>query len=118
MRTSFRSIAPRRGLDGEAVSDPVQSLTATSSVPAWPRLCAVIPADHEAGSVGRTIESLLATDYPTGRRELVVVDGSTDGTLAEAREYASGRVTVVHKESGGKHPALNRGLRANDVDGD
>ena len=46
----------------------------------------VIPARNEAGRIGALVVAVLAQD-PRGRRiEVIVVDdGSTDGTVAEAR---------------------------------
>ena len=50
---------------------------------------AILPAFNEAGSVGRVIEEIRAFD--PGFDILVVDDGSTDGTAAEA-ELAGARV--------------------------
>lgn len=77
----------------------------------WPEITALIPAYNEEGYVGRCIDSFLQAEYPENRLEISVVDdGSTDGTLAEARKRECERVTVLHKENGGKHSALNYGL--------
>lgn len=68
--------------------------------PAWPTIVAVIPARNEAGSIGRTIRSLLSQDYP-GRLEAIVVDdASQDGTAAIAINAAEAagageRLTVL-----------------------
>lgn len=76
-----------------------------------PSISVLIPAHNEAGYVGRAIQALLDAEYPRSRFELVVIDdGSTDGTLAEARAFASDAVTVVSKPNGGKYSALNYGL--------
>ncbi|MDH5750241.1 MAG: glycosyl transferase family 2, partial [Rhodospirillales bacterium] len=40
----------------------------------WPTVAAVIPARDEAGTVGRTVASLLAQDYPGGISVVVVDD--------------------------------------------
>lgn len=70
-----------------------------------------MPAYDEEGYVGRAIQSLLNADYPREDFEIIVIDdGSTDGTLVEARAFASDVVTVVSKENGGKYSALNYGL--------
>ncbi|OIB55623.1 glycosyltransferase family 2 protein [Natrialba sp. SSL1] len=81
--------------------------------PPYPQLTVLIPAYNEEGYVGRTIQSLLDTDYPADALEIVAVDdGSTDGTFAEASAFAaaSERVSVVSKTNGGKYSALNYGL--------
>lgn len=85
---------------------------ATSRLPEeYPSISVLVPAYNEEGYVGRAIQSLLDADYPRGKFEVIVVDdGSTDGTLAEARSFASENVTVVTKRNGGKYSALNYGL--------
>lgn len=77
-----------------------------------PPVSIVVPAYNEAKVICRTIESLLASDYPNF--EIVVVDdGSSDNTYDLARETfaADPRVSVFHKENGGKAAALNFGWR-------
>ncbi|MFC6905910.1 glycosyltransferase [Halalkalicoccus tibetensis] len=77
----------------------------------YPSISVLVPAYNEEGYVGRAIQSLLDAEYPREKLEIIVVDdGSTDGTLAEARSFASDVVTVVTKENGGKYSALNYGL--------
>lgn len=77
----------------------------------YPSISVLVPAFNEEGYVGRTIQALLAADYPADKREIVVVDdGSDDGTYAEAERYAGPDVTVVTKDNGGKYSALNYGL--------
>lgn len=85
--------------------------TPTQSTADLPPITVLIPAYNEEGYVGRTISSLLQAAYPTEKLSIVVVDdGSTDGTYAEALQYTSETVTVVSKENGGKYSALNYGL--------
>ena len=61
---------------------------------AWPSVTAVVPARDEAATVGETVRSLLAQEYP-GLRVVVVDDGSQDGTGEIARAAGA---TVVHGE--------------------
>jgi glycosyltransferase involved in cell wall biosynthesis len=57
----------------------------------------------------RTIQSVLA--YPTPELEYIVIDGgSTDGTLAIIRQYASGITQWVSEPDGGLYDAMNKGL--------
>jgi hopene-associated glycosyltransferase HpnB len=88
----------------------------------WPEVVAVIPARDEAEAVGRTVQSLLAQDYP-GRFTLILVDDhSTDGTAEVARRAAEAagaaeRLRVVAGEAlpmgwTGKVWAMEQGLRA------
>lgn len=62
------------------------------------RVVAVIPARNEAETIGITVGSLLAQDYP-GTLEIILVDDqSDDGTADLARQAAEGRnrrLTVV-----------------------
>lgn len=66
----------------------------------WPPVTAVIPARDEAATVARTVQSVLAQDYP-GRLDAVVVDdGSQDATATIAAEAAAAmgareRLTVL-----------------------
>src|SRR3989304_337435 len=64
------------------------------------RFSVMIPARDEAVVLARTLEGILAVDYPAGKFEILVSDdGSTDGTSEIAERFASrhpGRVCVVH----------------------
>ncbi len=77
-----------------------------------PSVSVVVPAYNEARVIDRTIESLLAQDYP-GELEVVVVDdGSPDDTAEVARRAFGGdpRVAIYRKDNGGKASALNYGI--------
>lgn len=77
-----------------------------------PLVSVVVPAFNEAKVIGRTIESLLASDYP--KFEIIVVDdGSSDETSEIVRERFGGnkKVALFTKENGGKAEALNFGWR-------
>ena len=87
--------------------------------PAWPAVIAIVPARDEAATIGETVRSLLAQDYPGPFRLVVVDDRSTDGTGEVARAAAGGdpRLTVVTgraRPAGwtGKLWALQQGLEA------
>ncbi len=78
------------------------------------RLTVVVPAFEEEGRIGTTVGRLFA-DLDTlaayGGLEVVVVDdGSTDGTAAEAE--AAGAKVVVHPENRGKGAAVRSGVLA------
>jgi hopene-associated glycosyltransferase HpnB len=96
----------------QRLSDP------TPQLDRWPAVVAVIPARDEAATIGRTVASLLAQDYP-GRLNVVVVDdGSGDGTATVARAAGAGsdRVAVIDGEPlspgwTGKLWAVHQGLR-------
>lgn len=77
--------------------------------PAWPSISITVPSYNEEASIGATLESLLRIDYPSGRRQIVVVsDASTDGTDDIARAYAHRGVELLRlPERRGKTAAEN-----------
>lgn len=77
----------------------------------WPRISISLPAYNEAASIRRTLDSLLALDYPADRRQILVIsDASTDGTDDIVREYADRGVELLRlPERGGKTAAENAG---------
>ncbi len=80
-----------------------------------PEVSVVLVVWNEASRVGERIRNLLASDYPLGRLEIVVVsDGSDDGTVAKVREFEHDkrvRLLVRHERSG-KPACLNEGIAA------
>lgn len=100
----LRSLREQRETDAAAVDYPTCSI--------------LIPAHNEEKVIGRTIEAMLALEYPAERLTIVVInDGSTDRTGEIIAEYArrDARVrlfTVPPGEGGkGKSRALNLGIR-------
>ena len=79
----------------------------------FPSVAVIVPCFNEESTIGGTVESLLALDYPTDKLEIVLInDGSTDNTCAVMDCHASHpQVTVIHKENGGKHTCLNIGAK-------
>src|SRR5262245_15362018 len=72
-----------------------------------PLVSVLIPAYNAESWIADTIQSALAQTWPC--KEVVVVDdGSTDGTLAVARRFASKNVLVVTQENQGAAAARNR----------
>lgn len=77
---------------------------------ALPHVSIVIAAQNEAHQLAARIENLLSLDYPSDRREIIVVsDGSTDGTEAEVARFADA-VTYLAIPRSGKAVALNAGV--------
>jgi biofilm PGA synthesis N-glycosyltransferase PgaC len=79
----------------------------------YPPVSLIVPAYNEGKVIESALESLLTLDYP--HYEVIVIDdGSTDDTLANASslagEYGHCRVRVTTKRNGGKASALNSGL--------
>jgi cellulose synthase/poly-beta-1,6-N-acetylglucosamine synthase-like glycosyltransferase len=75
----------------------------------WPLITLTIPAYNEESSIGATLESLLAIEYPAHRRQILVVsDASTDRTDEVVRSYASRGVELLRTPTrGGKTAAEN-----------
>ncbi len=78
----------------------------------WPRISIVVPAYNEEPAIRRTIDSLLALDYPADRRQILVVsDASTDGTDAAVCSYAEQGVELLRlPKRCGKTAAENAAL--------
>lgn len=78
--------------------------------PVSPSVSVVISARDEEGAIGAKLDSVLASDYPADRLQVVVAsDGSTDGTADEVRARAP-RVELVELGAVGKAAALNAAL--------
>ena len=77
-----------------------------------PKTAAVIPAFNEANRVGNVVRTVVASRFFD--EVIVVSDGSTDATAAEAREAGA---TLVHELPGrrGKGAALAHGVMHTDA---
>jgi len=75
----------------------------------WPAITIILPAHNEAAAIARTLDAILATNYPAARRRIVVIsDASTDGTDEIVREFADRGVELVRLPArGGKTAAEN-----------
>jgi len=80
--------------------------------PEWPLISIVVPAFNEVNAIRRTLDALLALEYPEDRRQILVVsDASTDGTDEVVREYADRGVELLRLgERAGKTAAENAAL--------
>lgn len=79
----------------------------------YPTVDILVPCFNEEKTIGATIESLLALDYPKDKLAITVVDdGSRDNTAAIAEAYAAKHPSVrfYGKANGGKYTALNYGI--------
>lgn len=77
-----------------------------------PPVAIIVPCWNEETTIHGTVESLLALDYPKDKLQIILVnDGSTDNTKVVMDEYIGNpQITVLHKENGGKHTAINAGI--------
>ncbi|OLB80776.1 MAG: hypothetical protein AUI15_41090 [Actinobacteria bacterium 13_2_20CM_2_66_6] len=84
----------------------------TPSPTAWPSISIVLPVHNEAAVIRQTLENLLQLDYPTDRRQILVVsDASTDGTDVLVAGFAHRGVELLRlARRGGKTAAENAAL--------
>ena len=78
-----------------------------------PFLSVVVPCRNEVRSLGRCLASVIASDYPQNRLEVLVVDGaSTDGTRDVIAHWARSdeRIRMVENPRRTTPAALNRGI--------
>jgi len=76
-----------------------------------PFFSVVIPVFNRPREIQRALKSCLEQEY-AGFEVVVVDDGSTDDTVAAARQWADERVTIVsHPANRGVCPARNTGMR-------
>src|SRR3989344_6522042 len=78
----------------------------------FPTVTVIVPCFNEEKTLTMTMWSLLNLDYPKDKLSIIAVDdGSVDRTLFELNKFESyQQVTVLSKENGGKHTALNLAL--------
>ena len=74
-----------------------------------PQISIALPVYNEAETIARTLEQILAIDYPAARRQILVVsDASTDGTDAIVMRFAARGVELLRlPERVGKTAAEN-----------
>lgn len=74
-----------------------------------PSVTILVPAYNEVATIGRTLEGILAFDYPADRRQILVVsDASDDGTDAVVATFAERGVELLRMSvRGGKTRAEN-----------
>lgn len=77
-----------------------------------PTVSIVVPAKNEERVIGRLLESLLKSNYPAQKKEIIIVeDGSTDSTVEICRSYMNeypDQIKLLHNVvSNGKPSALN-----------
>lgn len=79
----------------------------------YPSITFLIPCWNEENTVISTIESVLDLNYPKDKFHVIAIDdGSTDNTWKNLQKYCDhNQVTLLTKENGGKHSALNHALK-------
>lgn len=78
----------------------------------WPEVTIAIPAYNEEETIKETIETALETEYPEGKKQIIVVnDGSSDRTREKAEKLVhKENVELINQENQGKGAALNTAL--------
>lgn len=94
------------------LSAPARQARERSTSTRTPKVAVVVPCWNEESTIGGTVDSLLALDYPKDKLQVILVnDGSTDNTKAVMDAYQGHpQIVVIHKENGGKHTAINLGI--------
>ncbi|MGH6828640.1 MAG: glycosyltransferase family 2 protein [Rhizomicrobium sp.] len=74
------------------------------------KISVVTPSFNSQATIAATIRSFLAQDHRD--KEMLVIDGgSSDATLAIAREFASPLIGIVSEKDRGVYDAMNKGLK-------
>ncbi len=78
----------------------------------FPSVTILVPVWNEQSTVIKTINSILSLNYPKDKLSLYIIDdGSTDNTWETIQEFKDHeQITILKKENGGKHTALNHAL--------
>ncbi len=84
------------------------------SISRYPTVTIAVPCWNEASTIGGTIESLMALEYPKEKLHIVVVDNnSTDNTQVIAQSFKKKypeNIEVLMETKQGKHHAVNKAL--------
>lgn len=82
----------------------------------YPTVTIAVPFYNEEITITKTVESLLSLDYPKDKLKIFLVDdGSKDNTWDVVQKYKSNpNITLLQKENGGKHTAINLALEKTD----
>jgi len=80
----------------------------------FPTVSVIVPVWNEETTVLKTIFSLLKLNYPKEKFHVFIVDdGSTDKTWNVLQRFNRNKqITLLQKENGGKHTALNYALQS------
>ena len=64
-----------------------------------PFVSIIVPCRNEEGYVGKCLESILGSDYPQERLEVLVVDGASDDRTREIVKRYSERHPAIREAS-------------------
>ena len=82
-----------------------------------PTCTVIIPAYNEGRDVAKTIESVIASNYPPEKLQIITIDdGSKDDTWlwiqSCVEKYGSRVLALKHEKNSGKRKALHTGIKA------
>jgi len=80
----------------------------------YPTISILVPAYNEEESLENTINALIKTEYPAGKREIIIInDGSKDKTAEIAQKLANRHkeIVLLNKKNSGKANSLNEALK-------
>lgn len=80
----------------------------------FPKVTICVPAYNEEKTISGTLSSILASDYPSDKMEIIVCDdGSTDATQKKVQEFMKKNksILLLSQKQKGKAAALNMGLQ-------
>ncbi len=84
----------------------------------YPHVTIAVPCWNESSTIGGTVESLMALEYPKEKLHIVIVDNnSTDNTqkiAGDLKKKYPESIEVLLESKQGKHHAVNRALEVSD----
>ncbi len=110
--TLLKALVKKRTLasDANAPASAADKEPAPPPPPDPPRVSVVIPIYRSRGTLERCLESIMNSNYPENRREIIIVDNnSPDGSREIAERYP---VRIVEEKNQGRAYARNRGIEA------
>jgi cellulose synthase/poly-beta-1,6-N-acetylglucosamine synthase-like glycosyltransferase len=98
--------------DTEPYKDPATGEIVINPTYDYPTVTILIPVWNEEKTVEKTVDSLLALEYPKDKLNITIVDdGSKDNTWNLVQKFKHHpQITLHQKENGGKYTALNYGI--------
>lgn len=82
-----------------------------------PSISVLVPAFNEELTIARTLKSIIASDYPKSKAEIIVInDGSKDNTAAIVRQFQKEhkdtfKIRLINRPNKGKARALNYAMK-------
>jgi len=102
MYVSFLQLIVYYKIKNQFFEDPGEKFT--------PKLTVIIPAYNEEETISDTLNTVLGSDYPKTKLEILVVnDGSTDKTAEIVKNFKG--VKLFNKKNSGKADSVNQAIK-------